>query len=392
MKRAASALVLVATLSLLAILFAARPFDRVNALLDLAFGAPPAWTQIQEHRFHDSRFQLSGEQGEAIDNYRVLADYWSAHPQARRIVFIGNSQMMTETLADGEPPPTGSEKTWVDHLSTTYRPPDHPALLYRLSNVGMSYVEALWHLTFLLQTPEIKPGLLVVQCNYQAFALTDIREEINHMLKEPRFRAGIQAIAAEGAPYSGAFAEALTRFKNQETLSAGSTQNAEAATPGDRIEKSTREFLNKIPAFAGRDAQKVDFMEMMFRLRVYLLQIKSTTSRSIGGVRLARSRAALERIAELCRKNNIRLALFHAPVNPAVKLYATEADRHSYTAFVSSLASKYNLPLYDFEHAIPAVEWGRYLNGPDPLHMGRQAHLRMAQLMAAELHADLNGR
>jgi hypothetical protein len=37
--------------------------------------------------------------------------------------------------------------------------------------------------------------------------------------------------------------------------------------------------------------------------------------------------------------------------------------------------------VYDFETIVPAERWGRWFNGPDPLHLGREAHKQLAQQM-----------
>jgi lysophospholipase L1-like esterase len=79
--------------------------------------------------------------------------------------------------------------------------------------------------------------------------------------------------------------------------------------------------------------------------------------------------------------NHVRLLLFHAPVNPNVVLYRTPEDREAYRQFVAGIASRYGLPLFDFENSISAEHWGHLLNGPDPLHMGRAGQQQMAKLV-----------
>ena len=36
---------------------------------------------------------------------------------------------------------------------------------------------------------------------------------------------------------------------------------------------------------------------------------------------------------------------------------------------------------YDFEDSIPGPMWGVWVDGPDPIHFGRAAHHRLADLM-----------
>jgi len=36
----------------------------------------------------------------------------------------------------------------------------------------------------------------------------------------------------------------------------------------------------------------------------------------------------------------------------------------------------------DLENSIPGDMWGVWIDGPDPIHFGRAAHKRMAELMS----------
>jgi lysophospholipase L1-like esterase len=146
--------------------------------------------------------------------------------------------------------------------------------------------------------------------------------------------------------------------------------------------------MDAIPGFQKRALSKQDFVLMLLRCRSYFLRLQPATRRSLGGVHLAASRAALEDLAEVCRQSGIRVILFHAPTNPKVPLYGTPGDDRSYHEFATGLASRYSLTMLDFEHSIPEADWGMALNVPDPLHLSRQGHRRMAELMLAELQKN----
>jgi hypothetical protein len=147
--------------------------------------------------------------------------------------------------------------------------------------------------------------------------------------------------------------------------------------------------LNRIPGFNGREAIKASFVLLMTRCRIYFLHLGSAKARSLSGSRVAASQAAIEDLAELCGRSGIRLILFEAPTNPAVPLYLTPEDDRKYHEFTRSVASRFGLKILDFEHSIPTGEWGMSLNVPDPLHLGRKGHRRLADLMCAAL--DRNG-
>src|SRR5262249_47022661 len=123
----------------------------------------------------------------------------------------------------------------------------------------------------------------------------------------------------------------------------------------------------------------------------YFLRIKPSNARSILGPQLTRSQTAVEAIAESCRAAGVRLAIFNAPVNPAVSLYRSPEDRSRYQGFIHTVTKRYGLPMADLESSVAAKLWGRQLNGPDPLHMGRAAHAVVADKIAPFLQDVLEG-
>jgi hypothetical protein len=137
---------------------------------------------------------------------------------------------------------------------------------------------------------------------------------------------------------------------------------------------------------------KDSFEEMMYRARIYLLRIKPSNARSIQGPQLTRSQSAVEAIAESCRNAGVRLAIFTAPVNPSVSLYRSPDDKSRFDGFVHAVAEEYHLPMADLESSVADRLWGRQLNGPDPLHMGRRAQAVVAAQVAPFIRRVLEER
>jgi hypothetical protein len=370
----------------LALLFAVQPFHLVNQALDRFFGALPEWTQV-ENMYRDPATQEVTHGDHPLESFRLLESSWAAHPGAPRIMLMGNSQTQMTSLAPGEPPPRGPEKTYTDQIAGFYHRNADSRLFYRLSAGALSYDEMLWYATYLALHPEIKPGVLLIQLNYQNFANTGIRAGMLELLSGRDFREKAAALAASGRPYSGAFAEAIHLYDDAMRKSARA-DDAPPPSPGFGLETAVRAELDLIPGFSRRNAFRADFIYLLYRCRTYILRLQPATRRSLGGPRIQASRDALEDTVALAGRSGIRVILFEAPTNPAVPLYRTAEDERGYHAFTASLASRYRVPLFDFERSIPQNLWGMSLNVPDPLHLGREAHRRFAALMLARLEED----
>ena len=373
---ARTAAVIATTLLLTILLLLASPFAVLNHLLDRAFGAAPEWTQVTTLRKSETLHEItSGEFPHR--SLTALAHYWSAYPGRPRVIFFGNSQAQSMSLAPGEAYPGPGEKTYFDHLADRLSGTPPERLLYRLSAGALSYSEALWYTLYLLSQPEVKPDVLVLQLNYQAFYQGTIREGMYDLLAEPAFRDAVDATIASDPNLADTLRQAVSAYRAQAAKAKG-----QASVPGGaRLESAFRSRLDRLPLFRARRDQKVELLGLLYRFRLYLLQLKPSTARSISGARLVRSRAALEAIARLCRDHQVRLVLFYAPLNPRVNLYQTAEDERSYHDFADDLARRYQLPLYNLENRIPAGLWGRYYNSPDPLHLGREGHKLMADLL-----------
>jgi len=384
MKRTVSSIVVVAgTLVFLSGLFALQPFTRLSHGLDRAFGALPPWTQVT-NMYRDPTTQEVSRGDAVVESFRTLSASWTAYPGAVRVMLMGNSQGLMTSLAPGEAPPSGPEKTYPDYIADHYHQAGSRKLFYRMSAGGMSYQEMLWYALYLSGRPDIKPDVLLVQLNYQNFVNAGIRDGMLALLSDADFRNNVAAVAERDGADADAFAEALHAFDQSQRRSGPAAAGA-GRTPGYSMETTFREQLDRIPGFTSRNAMKESFVLLLTRLRVYLLHLGSARARSLSGNRIAASRAALEDLADICARSGIRVILFEAPTNPAVPLYLTPEDDRQYHDFTRSVASRFGLEILDFEHSIPAGEWGKSLNVPDPLHLGREGHRRLADLMCAAL-------
>ena len=395
MKRVGSVFgVLGITSALLVGIFLIRPFEKGGRALDLAFGAPPPWTQVTS-LVRDPQTQELSTGEDPLKSFAILKSTWQSSPGAQKVVIMGNSQTMAVSLAPGEPPATGEERTWTDWTTEHFLAAPTKALVYRLSAPAMSYPEALWYVEYLALHPELHPDALVLQINYQSFWNGGVRAGMLGMLEDPAFRAAIEREAAAEKPYSETFGAAL---KDRPKPAAGEGKPSSDSTPeavvslGSRAEASARDSLDRVPGFKARHEQKEDLAGMLYRARIYLLRLKPTTARSITGTRVVQAVACLDRILEFCAEQKIKPVLFLAPVNPAVKLYGTPDDQAQFNTRVHELEARSHITIQPFEHSIPATMWGRQYDGPDPLHLGRAGHRAMADQMIPAIEAALKGQ
>jgi hypothetical protein len=388
--------VLGCTLALLAGLVHLNPFDPVCDAMDRLFGAPPKWTQVT-NLYIDPRTQETTHGDDPVSSLSLLKEYWHEQRASQKLVFVGNSQMHAISLAAGEGTVSVPEKTYVDMVGDDLRRADPNELLYRLSSSDMSYPEVLWALNYMLDDPDLRPEAIVLQVNYQAFWTGGIRDSMLPMLRRPSFRARMEKFAPSGRADGPAYADALRRYDQANVTDSTNRSNESdsgltsvfslSITPGYAIETRVRQWLDRMSPNQRRAVLRESFENVLYRGRLYLLQLKPSTARSITGSRLLAARSAVDSIAALCVANNIRLVLLNAPVNPNVSLYRTETDRKSYHDFVRGIAVNYRIPLFDFENSIGARLWGHLLNGPEPLHLGREAHQRMAKQVIASMES-----
>jgi hypothetical protein len=374
-------------------LLSARPFETAQSALERCFGSAPSWTQVT-HVVTDPEIQEVSHGENPSVSLATLANYWKEHPDSERTVFIGNSQMFAVSLAPGEYPLDAPERTYPDLVAESLRSDSERKLCYRLAAPGMSYTEALWYAAYLASCPELHPNSIVLQLNYQSFWNGRIRDGMLEMLGRRQFAESARRLATVRQPYSDDFADAIRRYeqkKRQAASVASQSESGELTGPvlGRRFEAAVRTTFDSIPVWPQRRRHRDSFYDLMYSARIYLLHIKPSTSRSIDGTRLWRSQAALEEVARTCRENGIRLVLFNAPVNPRVSLYQSAADLERYRHFVAKLSADYGLSVHDLEAAIPGDLWGSWMNGPDPLHLGRQGHRLMASQMVRILEPAL---
>jgi hypothetical protein len=347
----------------------------------------------QEHAkvsslFTDPNTQEVSDGQNPLASLRKLESSWCNLSKDRRYILTGNSQTFSVLLAPSEAPQAETDRTYPDLLLDRLNAAGANVHGYRLSAPDISYMEVLWYLNYLLVHPCLIPGEFVIQLNFETFRKTGVREGMLELLEDPDFASAIKQEARSNAPYANTFQQAIDQHesriekqKGSQTSSISKTGVAEARGAGTVLETKTRAALDHFSLFTSRGELKSELLYFLYLARVNLLGITPTTKRSLGGGPLTTNLSSLERIGELCRRNGIRLVFFNAPQNPNAPLYRTTADREQYQQIISDLVHKFAQGYFDFENSIPGPLWGVWIDGPDPIHFGRAAHRRLAELM-----------
>ncbi len=352
----------------------------------------------ESNLYQDPRTQETSHGQHPLQSLTTLAEFWAANPSGQRVYFMGNSQMYSIVLPPTEQTASGMDRTYPDMVFAHYASDSQSKMLfYRLAAWNIDYMECLWYLNYILSVPELRPNRILLQLTFQTFRLVGIRDGVLELLADPRFRSAITAEARAAKPYSSAFQEALERYDKrlaeQKVPAAGATETGAqwARTSrtgivqsygfGNVLESAVRQRLSRLGAWQIHDQRKLEFLNLLYLLRVFLLDIKPTTRRSIGGGSVTLNLGALERIVELCRQHQIELVLMNAPQNSSAPLYLTDEDKRRYESLIHEVAEAHHLRLYDFEGSIPGECWGVWIDGPDPIHFGRDGHRRMAELL-----------
>jgi hypothetical protein len=321
---------------------------------------------------------------------RQLESHWCQFNKETRYIITGNSQTFTVQLAPSERHSSQVDRTYPDLLLDRLKSLHRDMQGYRLSAPNISYMEVLWYLDYLVLHPCLVPSEFVLQLNFETFRKLGVRDGMLELLQDPEFASAIEREANSPAPYSGTFQKALDQYRSQRATQVGNEAGAssisktgltEARGVGPIIETVVRAGLEKLSSFRAREKIKSELLLLLYQARVYLLGITPTSKRSLGGSTLTANVSSLERIGELCKNFNIKLVFFNAPQNPNAPLYRTASDGEQYRQIVTQLIRDKAQSYYDFEDSIPGPMWGNYLGGVDPIHFGRAAHQRLADLM-----------
>lgn len=364
------------------------PLLHIRARLS-AIGAARADADVT-YLYIDPLTQESSRGAHVLESLRTLEPAWCAATERTRFMLMGNSQTLSIILSPTETRVAAPEKTYPDELLDLLHASGASVRGYRLSAPNLGYTEALWYVEYLLSHRCLKPTDLILQANFETFRKTGIRDSMLELLDDPAFLTAVESEAQSQTPYGATMRQAIARYRTRLATTTGAkTPVAEATATGVNqarglggvFETGVRSLLDRSALFRSRARLKGEFVGSLYLTRSHLLNITASSKRSVGAATLSLNVGAFERIGELCRMNGIRLTVFNAPQNPLAPLYQTDEEQEKYHRVIADLGKNYAWRLFDFEDSIPKEMWGVWIDGPDPIHFGRAAHARFAELL-----------
>ena len=363
----------------LAVMLASGAADPFAALARRMTGGG-ATERMQPTRQAALRFDVS--HGEAL--YASLKGRAAVPSPCRLVLFVGNSQQYTSSLPRGASIVPGHQVTVAsDLLVAGVNGARRGRCIdgYNASAPNQTFTEALWQGLYWFGAGPRPPGALVIQASFDTFRKMGIRAGFQTLLEDARFADRVAAQIASGAPYASEFASARASFD--------AAARDRAAAAGDvSLEHALRAGLESLPLYRERQRRKESFLEFLYLARVAALRISPTTRRHITGQPLLANFAALRELARLARGAGARVYIYNAPVNPAVSMFYEE-EYAAYLARLRDLAAAEGARFADLADAVPADQWGYWIDGPDPIHFDERGHRTLAGRLTEAFAADL---
>ncbi len=349
----------------------------VIALLGL--GNPFQWIADRTSGSETTRMQpthLSGDSWDLSHGEDLRGTLTGLPPLVdgeRRILVFGNSQQYSCSLPRGGVPKAGHEAAVASDL-VVERLNEWGQGRYAVFNnsaPNQNFAEALWLAVYWFQVAPKPPDVLVIQSSFDTFRKTGIRAGYQTMLDEPAFARTLAAYTGShpATPWAATFAAARRELD---------LRRAELAADARwSLEGTLRAGLSAVPLFARREEYRSAMLNDLYYARVMLLRIRPTTRRHIAGAPYAENWAALEELVSLARARGTKVLVYNAPVNPQVSMFF-DGEYRDYLSKLRLLATTRCQAFADLSDAVPAEQWGYWIDGPDPIHVDEAGHRTIA--------------
>jgi hypothetical protein len=300
------------------------------------------------------------------------------------VLFMGNSQQYTCSLPRGAKIDEGHRAMLMSDLVARElaRRSGRPLSVYNASAPSQTLVEKLWQGIFWFVANPTPPRVLVIQSSFDMYRKTGVRAGFRTLLREKSFQSALEAWPCKERAYCSEFSAALE---------GGAAQDKTAVSEGlslSNVEGAVRSGLEWIPQYHYREERKASFLNSLYLLRVSGLRVSPTSRRHITGQPLEANTAALEDLVALALKSGARVFIYNAPINPAVSMFY-ESEYQEYLTRLRALAHREKVSFVDLAGAVPADQWGYWIDGPDPIHIAETGHRTLATALVDSFGEEL---
>jgi hypothetical protein len=304
----------------------------------------------------------------------------SRGPEIRQVLFVGNSQQFTTSLDFGA---LRDEKRLAVPAADLFgdalevRAPGRFAV-YTEAAPSQNFVEALWQGLWWFRVAPVSPGVLVLESSFDSYRAHGVRPGFQTLLEDPAYSVAITDFlrAHSSATWKPLMDVAIRDW------TARTTATSHAETTSTRFETGLRRALDAVPLHRNSDGLRTAFLETLYYARVRTLHVNPTTRRHIAGAPLVSNFDALDTLVSLATESGATVLIYNAPQNPRVSLYYDD-EYKAYLARLEALASAHHALYLDLATAVPASEWGRWLDLPDPMHVDERGHQTIARALDA---------
>jgi hypothetical protein len=295
----------------------------------------------------------------------------------QQVLFIGNSQQYTISLPKGVPPDPSRKVPAAAELFGRALDARQPGAfaVYDVPAPSQNFVEALWQGVWWYHVEAKHPSALVLESSFDAFRMIGVRPGFQTLLHEPAFASALDDLLGDSP---GSWAGVMEVAKHD--FEARVAELAKNAQTSFGVEAFLRRMLEHVPLYHERDTLRTELLEALYYARVRMLNVSPTSQRHINGPPLTANFEALERLIAIARADGAEVLIYNAPENPAVQLYFSE-EYADYLTRLQRLVKEHGARFIDLANAIPAEQWGYWVDRPDPVHVDEQGHVTLARLL-----------
>ena len=141
------------------------------------------------------------------------------------------------------------------------------------------------------------------------------------------------------------------------------------------VETQLRGFVARyLPLVAVRKELNATVQLRLYEARNRLLNITPTSKRPVIQARYDLNKEFLRMMAEVSKRNRVRLVLYIIPLNPQAENPYVPEQYRQFKTWLETFCRDKNVPFANLESIVPREDWGLFQDGPDFKHFKEEGH------------------